>query len=165
MCQPCSGGCLRRAGQSAPSFSGLSPASAVSSRIARASSRKRDTKPELLLRRALREAGFAYRIDVASLPGRPDLVVPAARLAIFCDGDFWHGRNLRQRLGRLAAGHNSLYWTEKLSSNVRRDRQVNQLLRKLGWTVLRFWESDISSDPQRAIDAIVSAIGRKRASK
>lgn len=141
-----------------PSYKGLSPASKAASRVATASSRKRDTKPELLLRRAIRNAGLRYRVDVASLPGRPDLVFSAARLAVFCDGDFWHGRNLERRVLRLAAGHNAPYWVTKIRSNVDRDRRTNRLLRHSGWKVLRLWESDVVANPQRAVNAVLRAI-------
>lgn len=144
--------------QRAPSFRGLSPASKTSSRIASASSRKRDTRPELVLRRAVRSAGLRYRIDVASLPGRPDLVFSGARLAVFCDGDFWHGRELARRVLRLAAGHNAPYWVTKIRSNVDRDRQTNRLLRNSGWNVLRLWESEVVANPQRAVNAVLRAI-------
>ena len=110
------------------------------------------------MRRAARNAGLAYRVDVASLPGRPDLAVPAARLAVFCDGDFWHGRHLRRRLRKLAAGHNATYWVSKLRANVERDRKVNRLLRESGWTVLRFWESDLRVNPNRAVKAMLKAV-------
>src|SRR5438067_13702101 len=113
-----------------PSYKGLSPASITASRVARASSAKRDTKPEMLLRRAVRRTGLRYRIDVASLPGRPDLVIPGARVAIFCDGDFWHGRYLEKRLLRLTVGHNASYWVSKIKSNVARDRRTARLLRR-----------------------------------
>lgn len=144
------------------SFRGLSPASRLTSRIASASSAKRDTKPELLLRRAINSVGLTYKVDVASLPGRPDLVVPAARVAVFCDGDFWHGRNLKKRLEKLQAGHNAAYWVRKLKTNVARDRKVDVLLRRSGWTVLRFWESELRADPNRAAKRILSAARPRR---
>jgi len=134
----------------------------MASQIASASSAKRDTAPELLLRRALRGAGLRYRIDVASLPGRPDLVIPAARLAIFCDGDFWHGRYLKRRLQKLATGHNAPYWIAKIRSNVDRDRRVGRLLRDSGWKVLRFWERDVRTNPERAVRAVLRATGTRR---
>lgn len=143
---------MRRA---TPSYKGLSPASLIASRIAIAASAKRDTKPELMLRRALRGKGLRYKLDVASLPGRPDLVVPAARLAVFCDGDFWHGRQLRRRLEKLAGGHNSAYWVAKIKSNVARDRRIKRSLEDSGWTVVRLWESDVRADPERAAETIV----------
>ncbi|MGH8101188.1 MAG: DNA mismatch endonuclease Vsr [Chthoniobacterales bacterium] len=124
-------------------FIGLTAKSAATSRCARASNRKKDTKPELLLRRELRALGMRFRVDVATMPGRPDIVFPSARTAVFVDGDFWHGRNLRSRIDRLMHGRNSAYWSRKISANRARDRQVSARLRKSGWLVLRFWESDI----------------------
>ena len=145
-------------GLRSPSYKGLRPASKMTSRIASASSGKRDTKPELLLRRAVRSAGLRYRIDVASLPGRPDLVFFAARLAVFCDGDFWHGRNLERRVLKLAAGHNAPYWVTKIRSNVDRDRRINRLLRDSGWNILRVWESDVVANPRKVVNAVLRKI-------
>ena len=142
---------------SAPTYTGLSPASATASRIARASSNKRDTKPELLLRRALWKKGLRYRVDVASMPGRPDVVFPSARLAVFCDGDFWHGRDFQRRVAKLARGHNASYWVLKIKSNAARDRRLGRLLTGKGWQVLRFWESDIRADPTVAAEIIRKA--------
>lgn len=150
---------MRRA---APSYKGLSAASATASRIASAGSAKRDTRPEVLLRRALWRTGLRYRVDVGSLPGRPDVVIPAARLAVFCDGDFWHGRDLRRRLKKLAAGHNARYWVSKIKGNVDRDRRVDKLLRGCGWELLRLWESDVRADPELAARAVLQAIRSRR---
>lgn len=84
-----------------------------------------------------------YRIDVTNLVGRPDLVFRAARVVVFCDGDYWHGRDLDRRLAKLAAGHNAPYWVAKITSNVERDRRVTAALEHEGWLVLRYWETDI----------------------
>ncbi len=132
----------------------------MASGVASAGSAKRNTKPELLLRGALRGKGLRYRTDVAALPGRPDLVITSARLAVFCDGDFWHGRNLTKRLDKLATGHNAAYWVAKIRSNVQRDRRVARLLRQSGWRVLRLWESDIEADPMSAARAVIKASRR-----
>jgi DNA mismatch endonuclease, patch repair protein len=86
--------------------------------------------------------GIRYRIDVRDLPGKPDIVLRKQRIAIFCDGDFWHGRDLDERLRRLEAGHNSAYWVAKIRRNVERDRANDASLRAAGWMVLRFWESE-----------------------
>jgi DNA mismatch endonuclease, patch repair protein len=145
-----------------PSYEGLSPASLIASRIAIAASAKRDTRPELMLRRALRGKGLRYRLNVTSLLGRPDLVIPAARLAVFCDGDFWHGRHLRRRLQKLAGGHNSAYWVAKIKSNVARDRRINRGLEASGWTVVRLWESDVRADPDRAAETILKVAHNRR---
>lgn len=148
-----------------PSYKGLRPASATTSRIARAASGKRDTAPELLLRRALRKLGVSYKLCDGLVPGRPDIVISSARVAVFCDGDFWHGRYLRRRLAKLASGHNASYWVSKIKSNVQRDRRVDRLLRKDGWTPLRFWESDLRSDPDLAARLVTEAIRASKASR
>jgi len=146
-------------------FKGLAPASPAASRIARATSAKRDTRAELMLRRAVWNTGLRFRVDVRTLPGRPDLVFSAARVAVFCDGDFWHGRNLRSRLKKLAAGHNASYWVSKISANVARDRRTRRLLKRSGWEVLRLWESEVFADPQKAAKAVSGLVyGRLRKS-
>lgn len=142
----------------AASYDGLASASTRASRAASASSRKRDTAPELALRRELWARGYRYRVDVRTLPGRPDIVFPGPRIAVFCDGDFWHGRNLEERLARLAAGHNAEYWVTKIRSNVERDRRVCQELEAAGWLVMRFWESSLKQDVRAAADAIAIMI-------
>src|SRR5438552_1744468 len=110
-------------GRPSPSYVGLQPASLRASRAARAASDKRDTRCEIILRQALWRMGLRYRTNVVELPGRPDIVFPGARVAVFCDGDFWHGRALRRRLRKLARGHNAPYWAAKIRSNVLRDRR------------------------------------------
>jgi len=145
-----------------PSYKGLFPASTSASRIASASSTKRDTKPELLLRQALWASGLRYRVDVGSLPGRPDVVVSSARLVVFCDGDFWHGRDLKRRVAKLAAGHNAPYWVSKIKSNVDRDRRIERALADSGWEFLRFWESDVRANPRLAARAVLKAVRARR---
>jgi DNA mismatch endonuclease (patch repair protein) len=110
----------------------------------------------MTLRRALYRRGLRYRVARAELPGRPDIVFSRARVAIFCDGDFWHGRELSRRLQKLNRGHNAAYWLAKIQRNVARDRSTDAKLVELGWLVLRYWESDIRRDAE----AIASAIER-----
>jgi len=145
-----------------PSYKGLKPASALASRIGQAASRKKNTAPERLLRRALRNQGVRHKVCVDSLPGKPDIVVSSARLAVFCDGDFWHGRYLKRRLAKLANVHNAAYWVSKIKANVQRDRRVDRLLKKEGWTPLRVWESDLRADPDRVTKLVIDAIMRAR---
>jgi DNA mismatch endonuclease (patch repair protein) len=156
-------------GRSAARYDGLVPASPRASRSARGASAKRDTKPELLLRDALRAEGLrGYRLDVAALPGRPDLVFRQAGVAVFCDGDFWHGKNLAQRIAKLEQGHNAPYWVEKIQGNVARDRRHDEELSSDGWCVLRFWESDIKADASLIADQVrkvVQARLQKRSSR
>jgi DNA mismatch endonuclease, patch repair protein len=140
------------------SYKGLRAASQEASARASASSLKSGTRCELVLRRELTKRGLRYRVDVASLPGRPDIVFHKARLVVFCDGDFWHGRDLRRRLARLQAGHNAGYWMAKIQRNVDRDRAQVRSLRADGWTVVRLWESDIHRDVGRAADKVLKVL-------
>jgi DNA mismatch endonuclease, patch repair protein len=74
-------------------------------------------------------------------------VFPERKSVVFADGDFWHGRNLKERLNKLAGGNNGAYWVKKISTNVARDRRIRSALKANGWAVLRVWESDINKDP------------------
>ena len=120
---------------------------------------RRNTQPELLLRRALWRLGARYRLHLATLPGRPDLVLPSAKLAVFCDGDFWHGRNWQARRRRLAQGANAAYWIPKILANRARDRRVSRQLRALGWAVVRVWESEVVEDAHKVARQL---LGRAR---
>lgn len=142
----------------APRYKGLTSRSANATAAAKGSSRKRDTQCEILLRKALWNAGLRYRLNTKELPGRPDVVFKKARVAVFVDGDFWHGRDLNKRLRRLANGHNPAYWTQKLLANVARDRRVNKKLQRDGWRVIRFWESDVKTDALSITARIVKAV-------
>ncbi len=144
----------------APSFVGLRPASDASSRC-KASIVSRNTRPEKKLRRELWKSGLHFRVNVKTLPGCPDIVFNEAKVAVFCDGDFWHGRQWKRRRSRLRSGHNSEYWCRKIEANIKRDRTVNNLLRDADWTVLRFWESNIKRDPAEVVRKINNEQKRK----
>lgn len=141
------------------SFRERFPSSPLASRLARASSRKSDTRPERLLRKVLWSRGLRYRKSCNDLPGKPDLVFRSARVAVFCDGDFWHGRDWAGRKVKLAKGSNPDYWVAKIERNRERDRQVNRVLQGEGWTVLRFWETDIVRNPDKVAELIERAVG------
>jgi DNA mismatch endonuclease, patch repair protein len=147
---------------STPRYHTLKPSSARASAAARGSSRKADTKPELLLRRALWKGGFRYRENRTDLPGAPDIVFPGPRVLVFVDGDFWHGKNWNTRKAKLAQGHNANYWIRKIERNVARDREQSCELRAAGWLVLRVWESEVHSNVGEVARRIESAL-RQRA--
>jgi len=134
------------------------PASRNASKAARGSSKKRDTRCEVLLRKELWRLGLRYRVAVQGLPGRPDIVLARQMIAIFCDGDFWHGRDLTARLAKLERGHNAGYWVKKIQRNVERDQQHNRILTAAGWTVLRFWEKDILQAPAAAAHTVIEVV-------
>lgn len=141
----------------APSFNGHVPASPASSRC-KQSNGARDTAHEIKLRRELWRSGLRFRTHSTHLPGKPDIVFPAAKLVVFCDGDFWHGKNWRRLQTKLKRGANHDYWVAKISSNIKRDRQHNQTLKKDGWNVLRLWESEIKEDLFAAAGKVRQAV-------
>lgn len=122
--------------------------------------RRSGSVAELAIRRRLWSMGLRFRVKT-SLPGRPDLVFPRQKLAIFIDGDFWHGNAWRVRgLPSFESqfANRSEWWTAKIMRNMERDRQVTAQLRELGWRVERVWESDVLAAPDdvaRRLAAIV----------
>ena len=114
--------------------------------------RGRNTLPELHLRRALWSRGCRYRLHYGVL-GKPDIVFVSARIAVFVDGCFWHAcpeHGVRPK-------NNREFWRKKLDRNIERDREVNRLLAKAGWKVIRVWEHEIAN----GLDAVVARIATK----
>ncbi|HEY8684889.1 MAG TPA: very short patch repair endonuclease [Chloroflexota bacterium] len=144
-----------------PSFKGLVPASEAASRAKRAN-RKRDTAVELVLRREIWRMGLRYRKHAADVPGTPDLVFPGLRVAVFCDGDFWHGRNWDTLRPKLEQGSNAAYWPGKIARNRERDLATNAKLAAAGWRVLRLWETDIRRHPQSAATTVLRFVDERK---
>jgi DNA (cytosine-5)-methyltransferase 1 len=125
-----------------------------------------NTQPEVIFRKALRRAGVrSFRVCDVDLPGKPDIVIPGKRLAIFIDGDFWHGNQYKLRGfdsldQQLFSIRNATYWTTKISRNVERDFKNTTVLVGAGWRVLRFWESDVYIDLQSCVLQTLSAIAQ-----
>jgi len=141
----------------APSYEGFTPSSEKASQ-ALARSRAKDTKCECTLRSALWRKGLRFRKNVATLPGRPDIVFREKHVVVFCDGDFWHGRKWAQRRQKLLNGANHTYWVKKIRTNIDRDKRHNRQLRKLGWKVIRLWEKDILADVDAAVNRVAQAL-------
>ncbi|MBI4665909.1 MAG: very short patch repair endonuclease [Nitrospinae bacterium] len=130
-----------------------------------ASVKSAGTRPEIILRKGVWAKGLRYRLHDSRLPGKPDMVFTSARLAVFVDGDFWHGNQWRLRgfnslEEQLKGLRNKPYWERKIKRNMERDRQVNHALRRGGWRVVRIWESQITKQPDRAINRIFNAVSR-----
>jgi len=115
--------------------------------------RSYDTKPERVLRSALHRAGLRFRKHVRDLPGRPDAVFARARVAVFVDGDFWHGYRFPQWSSTLPE-----YWRAKITRNRARDRRNFAALRRRGWKVVRVWEHDIDRDVARCVLRVSQAV-------
>lgn len=124
--------------------------------------RGKDTRVELMLRRALWAKGYRYRLHASSVVGRPDLVFPRYRVAVFVDGDYWHGRALREggedQLHQVIRGNTFEWWRQKLAGNIDRDEHVTAALTKEGWRVLRLWESEVRRDLGEAVELVVKTL-------
>lgn len=114
--------------------------------------KSKDTKAELLLRKELWKRGYRYFKNYKKLPGKPDIAFTRAKLAIFVDGEFWHGYNWSANKKRIKTRRR--FWIKKIERNMERDREVNSLLEDMGWTVLRFWNRDIFKNTENCIKEI-----------
>jgi len=138
----------------------LEPSSEAAS-FAKRANRKQNSRHEVLLRRELTRLGLRYRKYVTDLTGNPDITFRKARVVVFCDGDFWHGRNWARLRRDLSRRHNAAYWIAKIARNRERDRQISSELTGAGWQVVRIWETDILRDPVE-IACSIQAVVRQR---
>ena len=117
-----------------------------------------DSAIEAKLRKALWKKGYRYRKNYKKLPGKPDVVLVKYKIAIFCDSEFFHGKDWQVLKLKLELSENSDYWTNKIESNIKHDEQINKKLFFLGWTVLRFWGKDITKNTDECIRVIEECI-------
>lgn len=132
--------------------------SAIMSRV-----RSRDTTPELVVRRALHQAGFRFRLHCKDLPGSPDIVLPKYRTVVQVHGCFWHGHCCRR--GNRVPYTNTEYWQAKIQRNRDRDESTRRALSETGWRVVIIWECDLETATRRLLldlDTERSRIGHRR---
>jgi DNA mismatch endonuclease, patch repair protein len=125
--------------------------------------RSSGTKPEVTLGKALWKKGYRYRKHYKKLPGKPDFVFVRYKIAIFIDGEFWHGFNWEEKKSKIKANRD--YWIPKIEKNIKRDQQNNKLIKKMSWKVLRFWEKQITTDLDRCIKKIERTLQSGKKSK
>ena len=113
--------------------------------------KNKDSKIELKLRKALWEKGIRYRKNYSKLPGKPDIALTKYKIAIFCDSEYFHGKDWDNLSERIKRGNNPDFWLKKISGNIERDRQVNEKLSEMGWNVLRFWGNDILKNIEQCV--------------
>lgn len=118
--------------------------------------RSKDTEPELIIRRLVHARGMRYRKHVSALPGTPDLVFSRSRVAVFIDGDFFHGWRFPVWRDNLSA-----YWQQKIEGNRRRDARNFRKLRNADWLVIRIWQHQVKADPEACVDRIEEAVRRR----
>jgi DNA mismatch endonuclease, patch repair protein len=115
-----------------------------------------NTRSEIQLRKVLWGLGLRYRKNDRRLPGKPDIVLPKYRIAIFVDGEFWHGHNWRNKKNAIKSNPN--FWIPKIERNIQRDQSNNELLRKDGWIVLRFWDQEVKKEFGACVKKILDCI-------
>jgi DNA mismatch endonuclease (patch repair protein) len=106
--------------------------------------RSSDTSVEVLLRKALWHTGVRYRKNVKTLPGRPDIAITKYKIAVFCDGELWHGKDWETRKDSIKTNRD--YWIPKIERNMARDIENERKLEGMGWVVLRFWGGKIKKN-------------------
>lgn len=113
-------------------------------------------KAETILAKRLWNSGVRYRKNYKKLPGSPDIAITTQKIAVFVDGEFWHGQNWAERKPRLKS--NREYWIEKIEENIARDKRNNEALAEMGWRVFRFWEKQVLKAPDSCAKTVLSEI-------
>lgn len=120
--------------------------------------KSKDTTIEIALRKALWEKGYRYRKNYKALPEKPDIAITKYKIAVFCDSEFFHGKDWEIKRPKLLNSKNSEYWISKIERNMERDRKNEQQLLFLGWTVIRFWGKEILKNTDECVRVIEEAI-------
>ncbi len=120
--------------------------------------KSKDTKIELILRKALWNKGIRYRKNYSQIPGKPDIVITKYKIAIFCDSEFFHGKDWEQLKPRLQKGENGDFWVNKIEKNREHDAEINKRLAFLGWYIIRFWGTDIKKRTDECVKTVEEAI-------
>lgn|SRR5574344_861945 len=118
--------------------------------------KSKNTSIEIRLRKALWTRGIRYPVNDKTVFGKPDIVFKSKRIAIFCDSEFWHGKNYFEDKYEIKT--NQEYWNAKIKRNIIRDEIVNKTLKEQGWSVLRFWGQDINKNLDMVVNQIINAI-------
>ena len=121
----------------------------------------KNTSIEMLLSKKLWHRGLRFRKNSPQVYGHPDISIKKYRIAIFCDGDFWHGYDWENRKDSIKSNRD--YWIPKIERNIAKDIEVNHVLKSLGYTVIRLWEHEIRKDADDAADMIMNIVNEKKA--
>lgn len=120
--------------------------------------RGKDTSIEVALRKALWRKGYRFRKNYKELPGSPDIAITRYKIAVFCDSEFFHGKDWDVLKTKLEKGKNPGYWIKKIQRNMERDQEKDKMLRFEGWTVIHFWGKDILKNTDECVKVIEEAI-------
>ena len=119
--------------------------------------RQSNTDLERIVRSGLHRRGYRFRKNLRSLPGSPDVVFTRAKVAVFVDGDFWHGWKFEEKKHRYKP-----YWRQKIAENIERDERNFAKLGEMGWTVIRVWQHEIKKSPDAVVERIIEVVDGKR---
>lgn len=120
--------------------------------------KSKDSEIEKILRNALWNKGYRYRKNVKDVFGHPDIVFKSKKVAIFCDSEFWHGYDWERKKNEIKTRQD--FWIPKIERNMQRDKEVNIKLSEEGWTVLRFWGTEIKKQTENCVKEIEKCIKR-----
>lgn len=118
--------------------------------------RGRNTSVEKIVFKYLNRKGIYFQKHYKRVPGSPDIVIPKKKLCIFIDGDFWHGRRIKQTFRKLTP-----FWKNKILTNIERDKKNKRKLRRLGWKIMRVWESDLKKNSEKTLEKVVDFLINK----
>ena len=118
--------------------------------------KSKNSKIEMVLRKALWNKGIRYRKNYKKLLGKPDIAITKYKIAIFCDCEFWHGYNWDEKKNEIKS--NQEFWYRKIENNIKRDRYVTETLQQQGWIVLRFWGKEILKDINKCVEIVKSFV-------
>ncbi len=116
----------------------------------------KNTKYEVIFRKALWNKGVRYRLHSKTVTGNPDILINKFRIVVFIDGEFWHGYNWEEKKKRIKS--NREYWIKKIENNIERDKSNNIKLAEEGWRVFRFWEHEIKKNLDNCLNQIIQAM-------
>ena len=122
--------------------------------------RNKNTRPEMRLRKALWNAGLRYRLHQKDIPGRPDVVIEKWKVAIFVDGEFWHGYEWSKKRDTIKT--NRAFWIPKIERNMQRDREVNMELKRLGYEVFRFREYEVNEEIRTCVKRVLDFVEHQK---
>lgn len=119
--------------------------------------KNKDSRIEILLRKALWSKGYRYRKICSKIEGKPDIVLSKYKTTIFCDSEFWHGYNWEVRKNNIKSNRD--FWIKKIEGNIKRDKDVNRILKQQDWKVIRFLGKDIQKNLEECVNTIEKEIG------
>ena len=118
--------------------------------------KNRDTKIEILLRKELWRRGLRYQKNVTSILGKPDIVFKGAKVAVFCDSEFWHGHDWGNKKGEIKSNRD--FWIPKIERTIQRDAEVTEGLKVAGWLVIRFWGNELKKNLEACADVVEKSV-------